>query len=105
MAEADTATGVHSPTSDSYSTQCVRCSAPMGRDDRFCKKCGAERLEDATVVSHVSLRNAQAAIIHVCTVTPAGGKHFITQWVIHQANLKTVVMHQCDGHRELWEAM
>jgi serine/threonine protein kinase len=41
-------------------TQCVSCKAPMGRDDRFCPKCGASRPEEATVVSHVSLRNTQA---------------------------------------------
>jgi serine/threonine-protein kinase len=33
----------------------------MGRDDKFCPKCGTVRLEEATVVSHLSLRNAQAA--------------------------------------------
>ncbi|MGE0160129.1 MAG: protein kinase [Gemmatimonadales bacterium] len=42
-------------------TQCVKCGASMGRDDRFCPKCGASRPEEATVVSHLSLRNAQAA--------------------------------------------
>jgi serine/threonine protein kinase len=39
----------------------------MGRDDRFCPKCGTSRPEEATVVSHVSLRNAQAA--HLAEVT------------------------------------
>jgi serine/threonine protein kinase/uncharacterized protein YjdB len=43
------------------STQCVKCGASMGRDDKFCPKCGTVRLEEATVVSHLSLRNAQAA--------------------------------------------
>ena len=42
-------------------TVCVKCSAPMGRDALFCPKCGTGRPEEATVVSHVSLRNAQAA--------------------------------------------
>jgi serine/threonine-protein kinase len=42
-------------------TQCVKCGATMGRDDKFCPKCGASRPEEATVVSHLSLRNAQAA--------------------------------------------
>ena len=44
-----------------HSTQCVKCGASMGRDDKFCPKCGSVRLEEATVVSHLSLRNAQAA--------------------------------------------
>jgi serine/threonine protein kinase/uncharacterized protein YjdB len=43
------------------STQCVKCGASMGREDKFCPKCGTVRLEEATVVSHLSLRNAQAA--------------------------------------------
>ena len=42
-------------------TVCVKCSAPMGREALFCPKCGTGRPEEATVVSHVSLRNAQAA--------------------------------------------
>ncbi len=42
-------------------TQCVKCGASMGRDDKFCPQCGAGRPEAATIVSHVSLRNAQAA--------------------------------------------
>ena len=42
-------------------TLCVICSSPMGRDDRFCPKCGTGRPEEATVVSHASLRNTQAA--------------------------------------------
>ena len=48
-------------------TQCVKCAGPMGRDDHFCPKCGAQRPEAATVVSHISLRNAQAA--HLIEVT------------------------------------
>jgi serine/threonine protein kinase len=43
------------------STQCVKCGATMGREDKFCPKCGSSRPEEATVVSHLSLRNAQAA--------------------------------------------
>jgi len=42
-------------------TQCAKCGSAMGRDDRFCPQCGASRPEPATVVSHVSLRNAQAS--------------------------------------------
>jgi len=45
----------------SHTTQCVKCGSSMGRDDKFCPKCGAVRQEEATVVSHLSLRNAQAA--------------------------------------------
>jgi uncharacterized protein YjdB/tRNA A-37 threonylcarbamoyl transferase component Bud32 len=41
-------------------TQCITCGAAMGREDKFCPQCGASRPEAATVVSHVSLRNAQA---------------------------------------------
>lgn len=61
MSEADTATGQHVPPTQDGPTQCVQCGATMGRDDRFCRSCGASRPEDATVLSHVSLRNAQAA--------------------------------------------
>ncbi len=61
MTEADTATGQHVPVSDDGPTQCVGCGAAMGRDDRFCRSCGASRPEGVTVVSHVSLQNAQAA--------------------------------------------
>jgi len=48
-------------------TQCAKCGAPMGRDDRFCPQCGASRPEAATVVSHVSLRNAQATRLIAAT--------------------------------------
>jgi len=51
----------HTQGGGSGATQCLKCGATMGRDDKFCPKCGASRPEEATVVSHVSLRNAQAA--------------------------------------------
>jgi len=63
----DTADGLDTREDVTNPTVCVSCSAPMGRDDRFCPKCGTSRPEDATVVSHVSLRNAQAA--HLAEVT------------------------------------
>ena len=41
---------------------CTSCGHAFAKGDRFCPKCGTERTDDdATVVSHVSLRNAQAA--------------------------------------------
>lgn len=67
MSEADTATGQHTPPTQDGPTQCVQCGAAMGRNDRFCRSCGASRTEDATVVSHVSLRNAQAAQLMAAT--------------------------------------
>jgi serine/threonine-protein kinase len=50
-----------------HSTQCVKCGSPMGREDKFCRTCGACRPEEATVVSHLSLRNAQAAQLIAAT--------------------------------------
>lgn len=57
----DTAGNLETRIASISPTVCLKCSAEMGRDDRFCPKCGHERPEEATVVSHVSLRNAQAA--------------------------------------------
>ena len=63
-----TDTGQTVPHLGTSSTQCVSCAAPMGRDDKFCPKCGTSRPEEATVISHVSLRNAQAAHLIEATV-------------------------------------
>ncbi len=51
----------HTHGGGTSATQCVKCGASMGRDDKFCPKCGSSRPEEATIVSHLSLRNAQAA--------------------------------------------
>jgi len=56
----DTATAQTAQSAGTNMTQCVHCATPMGRDDRFCPKCGTSRPAEATVISHVSLRNAQA---------------------------------------------
>jgi serine/threonine protein kinase len=61
---ADTAATVmmpHTQGGGTSSTQCAKCGASMGREDKFCPKCGTSRPEEATVVSHLSLRNAQAS--------------------------------------------
>jgi len=57
----DTSDGLDTRIEATNPTVCGSCSAPMGRDARFCPKCGTERMGEATVISHVSLRNAQAA--------------------------------------------
>ncbi|MDH3208391.1 MAG: inactive serine/threonine-protein kinase VRK3, partial [Gemmatimonadota bacterium] len=81
VVDGDTATGIVSAIRETNPTQCVQCSAPMGRDDRFCSKCGASRPEDATVVSHVSLRNAQAARL----IEATQGEFEIVQRIGHGA--------------------
>lgn len=48
------------PHTETGSVACLKCGTSMRKDDRFCPQCGASRPEPATVVSHVSLRNAQA---------------------------------------------
>ena len=57
---ADRTARVKAPEVGTNATQCVRCGSPMERADGFCPQCGAARPEDPTVVSRVSLRNAQA---------------------------------------------
>jgi serine/threonine protein kinase/RNA polymerase subunit RPABC4/transcription elongation factor Spt4 len=53
--------GPDAGTDPGHETVCGSCAAPMGRDDRFCPACGKGRSDtDATVISNVSLRNAQA---------------------------------------------
>ena len=78
---AETTTGPSGPQTQTPPTQCVKCAAPMGRDDQFCPKCGTPRLEEATLVSHVSLRNSQAARLIALTK----GEYEILQQLGHGA--------------------